>query len=400
MTHTGAPAGGILLAVGARPNFMKAAPLLEALRRAGLRVRLVHTGQHYDEEMSDVFFRDLGMPAPDVSLGVGSGSHAEQTGQIMVAFETALLEARPDLVVVVGDVNSTLACALVAAKLGIPLAHVEAGLRSFDRTMPEEVNRVAVDALADLLFTPSPDADENLAREGIPAERIHRVGNIMVDSLLAHLPRARHLEMPARLGLVRRGYGVVTLHRPSNVDEPARLRDVMEALSAIASEVPLVFPAHPRTAQHLRAAGLDRAPSARPAPRVLPALSYLEFLGLLNDAAFAITDSGGVQEETTVLGVPCLTLRDTTERPVTVTVGTNTVVGTDPAALRSHVCRILAGGGKTHRVPDLWDGRTAGRIAVAVAASSLAQPRRGPAAIAVRGRSGGGAERSDGGVPR
>jgi UDP-N-acetylglucosamine 2-epimerase (non-hydrolysing) len=367
MTHAGAPERDIVLAVGARPNFMKAAPLLEALRRAGCRVRLVHTGQHYDQEMSDVFFRDLGMPAPDVSLGVGSGTHAEQTGQIMVAFETVLLEARPDLVVVVGDVNSTLACALVAAKLGIPLAHVEAGLRSFDRTMPEEVNRVAVDALADLLFTPSPDADENLAREGVPPERIHRVGNIMVDTLLAHLPRARHLGMAARLGLGRRRYGVVTLHRPSNVDEPARLRDVVEALCAIAADVPLAFPAHPRTAQHLRAAGLDRDLAARPALCVLPALSYLEFLGLLDDAAFAITDSGGVQEETTVLGVPCLTLRNTTERPVTVTVGTNTVVGTDPAALRSHVGRILAGAGKTGGVPAQWDGRTAERIAAVLA---------------------------------
>jgi UDP-N-acetylglucosamine 2-epimerase (non-hydrolysing) len=367
MTHAGAPARDIVLAVGARPNFMKAAPLLEALRRAGCRVRLVHTGQHYDQEMSDVFFRDLGMPAPDVSLGVGSGTHAEQTGQIMVAFETVLLDARPDLVVVVGDVNSTLACALVAAKLGIPLAHVEAGLRSFDRTMPEEVNRVAVDALADLLFTPSPDADENLAQEGVPPERIHRVGNIMVDTLLAHLPRARRLGMAARLGLARRGYGVVTLHRPSNVDEPARLRDVVEALCAIAADVPLAFPAHPRTAQHLRAAGLDRDLAARPALCVLPALSYLEFLGLLDDAAFAITDSGGVQEETTVLGVPCLTLRNTTERPVTVTVGTNTVVGTDPAALRSHVGRILAGAGKTGGVPAQWDGRTAERIAAVLA---------------------------------
>ncbi len=373
MTAPGLAGRAILLAVGARPNFMKAAPLVEALNAAGAKVHLVHTGQHHDADMSDVFFRDLGLPAPDVFLGVGSGTHAVQTAQIMLRFEPVLLERRPDLVLVVGDVNSTLACSLVAAKLGISLAHVEAGLRSFDRRMPEEINRVLVDDLADLLFTPSPDADENLARAGIPADRVHRVGNIMVDTLLAHLPRARALGTARRLGLARRGYGAVTLHRPSNVDEPERLREVVEALNDIAAAIPLLFPVHPRTRQGLRAAGLEGA-AARPALRLLPPLSYLEFIDLLDGAALAITDSGGIQEETTVLGVPCLTLRENTERPITVTEGTNIVVGTDPRALQPHVEAILAGGGKTGRMPALWDGRTAQRIA-GILAGNLPAPR-------------------------
>jgi UDP-N-acetylglucosamine 2-epimerase (non-hydrolysing) len=355
----------ILHVVGARPNFMKVAPILGDLRKHAAVVQvLVHTGQHYDEKMSDVFFQDLGMPAPDVHLGVGSGSHAQQTAKVMVAIEPVLLEHRPDVVVVAGDVNSTLAVALVAAKLGIRIAHVEAGLRSRDWTMPEEVNRVLTDRLSDLLFTPSRDGDENLAREGIDPARVHFVGNVMIDSLRAALPRARESRVHAQLGVGKGAYALATLHRPSNVDEPESLARVLGALAEVAARLPVVFPIHPRTRARLSADAKlrDRADSARGLQLVDP-LGYLDFLALVADARFVLTDSGGIQEETTALGVPCLTLRENTERPVTVEVGTNTLVGTDPAQIVPQAIAIVEGRGKKGRIPELWDGRAAERIA-------------------------------------
>jgi len=351
----------VMHVVGARPNFIKVAPVIAALkRRSGVSQTLVHTGQHYDANMSEVFFRQLGLPEPDVNLGVGSGSHAAQTAQIMVRFEEAVLEQRPDLVLVYGDVNSTVAAALVCAKLLIPVGHVEAGLRSFDRTMPEEVNRVITDRIADLLFTPSIDGDENLLREGIAPERIHLVGNVMIDTLIRLLPKAeaRWSALRSRFGLQR--YGLVTLHRPSNVDCPDMLAHVMRTLDEIGRDLPLVFPMHPRTRARLEgqriAVHAERVQIAEP-------LGYLDFCALQRHATVVITDSGGVQEETTYLGVPCLTVRENTERPVTVTMGTNTLVGQDMDALREQVARVLAGEGKRGEVPPLWDGRAGERIA-------------------------------------
>ncbi len=357
----------VLHVVGARPNFMKVAPLLSALGRRGVAQRLVHTGQHFDERMSGVFFTELALPRPDVDLGVGSAPHGEQTGRVMIAFERWLLaqQERPGAVVVPGDVNSTLAACLVAAKLGIPVVHLEAGLRSFDRAMPEELNRVAVDHLAGLLLTPSPDADENLRREGIPPERIARVGNLMIDTLRAHLPAARALRVPEGLGLTPRRYAVVTLHRPSNVDEPAALARLLGALAEVARAVPVVFPVHPRTRARIAAAGLeDRAAALR----LVEPLGYLEFLSLTSAARLVLTDSGGLQEESTALGIPCLTLRENTERPVTVSEGTNEVVGTDPARIVAAALRALSGGGKRGRCPALWDGRAGERAADAIRA--------------------------------
>jgi UDP-N-acetylglucosamine 2-epimerase (non-hydrolysing) len=354
----------IVHVVGARPNFMKLAPVLRAVERAGFaRNRLVHTGQHYDFAMSDVFFVELGMPRPDLFLGVGSGTHAEQTAKVLVGFEKVLLEERPDLVVVAGDVNSTLACALAAAKLAIPSAHIEAGLRSFDRTMPEEINRIVTDRLAELLLTPSPDADEHLLREGTDPARIHRVGNVMIDSLAAHLPRARALGVPESMGLAPGGYAVLTLHRPANVDRPAVLAALLDAVAELAEHVPVVFPVHPRTRQRLAAAGLDARLGALAGVRVAEPQGYLEMLGLTAQAKLVLTDSGGLQEETTALGVPCLTLREETERPVTVAQGTNTLVGRDPRRIVAATREVLAGGGKAGRIPALWDGHAAGRIA-------------------------------------
>ncbi len=357
----------VLHVVGARPNFMKVAPLLEALRRRGMAQRLVHTGQHFDEKMSGVFFSELGLPRPDEDLGVGSGSHGEQTGRVMIAFERCLLDRapRPDLVVVPGDVNSTLAAGLVAAKLGIPVAHLEAGLRSFDRAMPEELNRVAVDHLSDLLLTPSPDADENLAREGIPASRIARVGNLMIDTLRVHLAAARARRVPEALGLAPGGYAVVTLHRPSNVDEPAVLGRLLGALAEVAAALPVVFPVHPRTRARIAAAGLEREAAAL---RLVEPLGYLEFLSLTSAARLVLTDSGGLQEESTALGIPCLTLRENTERPITVTEGTNEVVGTDPERILRAARRALDAAPPQGRVPALWDGRAGERAADAVCA--------------------------------
>jgi UDP-N-acetylglucosamine 2-epimerase (non-hydrolysing) len=349
----------LVAVAGARPNFMKIAPLLRELRaRRRFETTLVHTGQHYDRAMSESFFQDLGIPEPDLNLGVGSGSHARMTAQVLVAMEGVLEARRPDAVVVVGDVNSTLAAALAAAKLGIPVAHVEAGLRSFDRSMPEEINRLMTDVISEWLFTTEPAGDENLRREGIAPEKIHRVGNVMIDTLRANLERARGLDTLERLGLAPGAYAALTLHRPSNVDEADKLRSLFAVLEEIHRELPVVFPVHPRT----RAAFERLLGGREPALRTVEPLGYLDFLRLMADARLVLTDSGGIQEETTVLGVPCLTLRENTERPVTIAEGTNTLVGGDPATIRAEVRKILDGGGKTGRTPEGWDGRAAARI--------------------------------------
>ena len=372
----------IVAVVGARPNFIKIAPVIEAFRRAAITVHLVHTGQHYDASMKASFFRQLGLPEPDVDLEVGSSSHAVQTGQILIRFEPVLERLSPTAVVVVGDVNSTIACALVAVKKGIPVFHIEAGLRSFDRSMPEEINRVLTDRISELLFTTEDDARDNLLKEGIADERIHFVGNVMIDSLLGH---AAHAICPAKTlarhdhdDLLRdtSSYGVVTLHRPSNVDEPSVLTELMGALGRISARLPLVFPVHPRTEARLRELDVDASEKLA----LLPPVSYLEMLGLMKDATVVLTDSGGMQEETTALGVPCVTLRENTERPVTVSEGTNTVVGSDPGRIEAAVNAVLANGGKNGRRPELWDGQAAQRIA-AVVSKWLAQ-RRGVPAVA------------------
>jgi UDP-N-acetylglucosamine 2-epimerase (non-hydrolysing) len=355
----------ILAIVGARPNFMKIAPVLGALRGAGIRTPLVHTGQHYDEAMKDAFFRQLGIPEPDVDLEVGSASHAVQTAEIMIRFEPVLERLAPAAVLVVGDVNSTMACALVAVKQHIPVIHVEAGLRSRDRSMPEEINRVVTDQIAELLFTTERDARENLLREGVAEETIHFVGNVMIDSLFRNAERSTPFRKTfasfGRSALVAGGkYGVVTLHRPSNVDDPQVLNALVECLERIATRIPLVFAVHPRTTARLEAMG--RVPSSDSPLVTVPPLGYLEMVGLMKDAALVLTDSGGMQEETTALGVPCLTLRDNTERPITVTEGTNTVVGSDPNRIESEVDGILTTGGKRGKRPELWDGKASERI--------------------------------------
>jgi UDP-N-acetylglucosamine 2-epimerase (non-hydrolysing) len=353
----------ILHVVGARPNFMKIAPVMKAIARRGLGTqKLVHTGQHYDVAMSDVFFTDLGMPVPDIHLGVGSGSHAEQTAKVMVGFERVCQEERPDLVVVAGDVNSTMACAIDCAKLRIPCAHVEAGLRSFDLDMPEEVNRIITDRICDLLLTPSADGDENLRKEGTPEERIFRVGNVMIDTLREHLPRARQTGAIARLGVRPGEYAVLTLHRPSNVDDRAVLTGLLDAIETIQRDLPVVFPAHPRTLKRFAEFGVDPAARMRGLKLCEP-LGYLDFLGVTSQAKLVLTDSGGLQEESTALGIPCLTLRENTERPVTISEGTNTLVGTDPARVVAVARDALAGRGKAGRIPALWDGQASDRIA-------------------------------------
>jgi UDP-N-acetylglucosamine 2-epimerase (non-hydrolysing) len=356
----------ILLVAAARPNFMKIAPLWRALaaRPAVFAPMLVHTGQHYDRNMSDVFFEDLGLPPPQIHLGVGSGTHAEQTGGVILAFEPVCREQMPACVVVVGDVNATLAATITAKKLNLPVAHVEAGLRSGDRTMPEELNRIMTDAVADLLLTPSPDGDENLRREGVAPERIVRVGNIMIDSLVNALDRVRDRDVAARFGCAAGEYGLVTLHRPANVDDPAGLRALIAGLQALVQ--PLIFPVHPRTRKVMQDCGLGDLFAAVGPLHVCDPLGYDDFLNLTMHARFVITDSGGIQEETTYLGIPCLTMRTTTERPVTITEGTNELVTL--ATLTDRVRVILAGGWKQGRVPDLWDGRTAERIADVLAA--------------------------------
>jgi UDP-N-acetylglucosamine 2-epimerase (non-hydrolysing) len=344
---------------GARPNFPKVAPLMRALTQAGMQPSLVHTGQHYDAAMSASFFECLDIPEPVANLGVGSGTHAAQTAAVMVGVEAWLQEANADAMLVVGDVNSTVACALVAAKAGIPVGHVEAGLRSFDRTMPEEVNRVMVDALATWLFTPSPDGDENLRAEGVEPARIHCVGNIMVDSLYYALPQALSRPILAELALTRGEFGLVTLHRPALVDNAERLTEVVGTLSELSQRLPLVFPVHPRTRQMMSRCQLEFDPQRI---RLVEPLGYLDFLALEESAAVVLTDSGGVQEETSVLGVPCLTLRDNTERPVTITQGTNTLVRFDREAMVSAVHAALARGRRPADIP-LWDGHASERIA-------------------------------------
>ena len=359
----------ILVVAGARPNFVKVAPVIKTLKQMSrAEVALVHTGQHYDYNMSAAFFEELFIPAPDIFLGVGSGSHGEQTARILSAFEEVLRKDPPAAVVVVGDVNSTLACTLGAAKCGVPVAHVEAGLRSFDRTMPEEINRVLTDALADYLFTHSPDADENLRREGAPEERIFRVGNVMIDTLREYEAAARARDVAGRLGLQAGGYAVCTLHRPSNVDDPGTLRTVVQILTDLQSECPVVFPMHPRTRTRLEAFGLADVLLEQKNLQAIDPLGYLDFIGLMATAALVLTDSGGVQEETTALGIPCLTMRDCTERPVTVTLGTNAVVGTDPKRILAAARRVLKRDWPRGILPEGWDGHAAERIAAVLCA--------------------------------
>jgi len=356
---------------GARPNFMKVAPLMEAFAATdGVAARLVHTGQHYDEKMSDLFFRDLGMPEPDVNLEVGSGSHAEQTAEIMRRFEPLVMEQRPDWVVVVGDVNSTLACALVAVKLGIGVAHIEAGLRSFDRTMPEEINRLLTDAISDLLFVSEPSGMHNLRKEGYTDERLHFVGNVMIDTLLKHRARAAESDALRRFGLSSRQYAVVTLHRPSNVDAAETLGDVLAALGEFSTDMPIVFPMHPRSRRNVEQFGLTLALKNHPNLHTPEPIGYLDFLKLLSDAAVVLTDSGGIQEETTILGVPCLTLRPNTERPVTITHGTNQLVQPKRSAIIEAARRAVSEPRRRLAPPEKWDGRAAERIAHIIACAN------------------------------
>lgn len=349
----------IHLIAAARPNFMKVAPLWHALAAAAdFDPVLIHTGQHYDANMSDSIFADLRLPRPDHHLGIGSGSHAEQTGGVMIAYERVAMEDRPDWLVVVGDVNSTAACALVAAKLRIPLVHLEAGLRSRDRDMPEEINRLVTDVLADVLWTPSPDADANLLAEGVAEDRITRVGNIMLDSFELVRPAIESAKSADAYGLRKGAYGVVTLHRPSNVDDPGKLAQLVESLAAAQQRIPLIFPVHPRTAQRLAATGFDSR--LRDAGIILvEPLSYIDFMSLVLDSAAVITDSGGLQEETTYLGIPCLTLRENTERPITLTEGTNRLVA--PSTLALALGRALATAREDRRRPQFWDGNTTSR---------------------------------------
>ncbi len=355
--------GPIILVVGARPNFMKIAPLYRELEKRGVHQLLLHTGQHYDQEMSKVFFEDLGMPKPDIYLGIGSDSHANQTARIMMDFDRVCDEHKPSGVVVVGDVNSTIACALVASKRWIPVAHVEAGLRSGDWKMPEEVNRVVTDRISDLLLTPSLDGNQNLKAEGIADEKVHFVGNIMIDTLFTHLEAAKQSGVVERMGLSKGEYGLLTMHRPSNVDEPEVLRRLVGVLEETTARIPLVFPIHPRTRSRAESFGLMERLESMEGLILAPPLGYLEFQGLTSQARVVLTDSGGLQEETTALGIPCITLRENTERPITVDEGTNTIVGSDPVLIREALDAVLATGGKSGRIPALWDGKTAERIA-------------------------------------
>ena len=353
----------IINVVGARPNFMKIAPIMAACAaRPQIEALLVHTGQHYDERMSDLFFRQLGIPAPDINLGVGSASHAAQTAGIMKAFEPVVLQQAPRAVLVVGDVNSTIACGLVAVKLGVKLVHVEAGLRSFDRAMPEEINRLLTDAISDLLFCTEQSGVENLRREGIPDERVFLVGNVMIDTLLGNRRKAEASTVLEGLGLSAGGYAVLTLHRPSNVDDPAVLGRLLDALEVIQRDLPIVFPIHPRTRKNLAGSPLGRRVEGLADLRLIDPAGYLDFLKLMSSAKLVLTDSGGIQEETTILKVPCLTLRENTERPVTAEVGTNRVVGTDPRKILDAYREAVAGRGRTPQAPPLWDGHAAERI--------------------------------------
>ncbi len=357
----------LLLVAGARPNFMKVAPLLwEIERRDDVDALLVHTGQHYDEKMSQRFFAELHIPKPDVNLEVGSGSHAVQTAEVMKRFERVLLAQKPDAVLVVGDVNSTLACALTAVKLGVSVAHVEAGLRSFDRSMPEEINRILTDAISDSLFITEPSGFANLRAENIPAERIHFAGNVMIDTLIACQPAIARSQILATLGVQARRYAVLTMHRPANVDRPEVFSGLIHAIRRLQQEIPFVFPVHPRTRQAIDAQAEDL-------PNVIftEPLGYLEFMKLIGDARFVLTDSGGVQEETTYLGVPCLTMRENTERPVTMTQGTNRLVGLNPDKIIAEGLHALSGASQRHSIPELWDGQAARRILDILTGSSV-----------------------------
>ena len=350
------------LIAAARPNFMKVAPLLHALSATGwCRPVLVHTGQHYDFNMSDAFFQDLGLPEPDFHLGIGSGSHAEQTAGVMVAYEKVLIESNPDWIVVVGDVNSTIACTLAAKKLCLRVAHLEAGLRSRDWNMPEEINRMVTDSIADVLWTPSRDGDENLLAEGVAPERISFVGNIMIDSYELLRDRIEAESTRSEFNLAPHSYGVVTLHRPSNVDNRETLNTLVETLTSAAQDIPLVFALHPRTRKNLENFGLYEALAETPGIHLSEPLSYIRFMGLVREAKLVITDSGGIQEETTYLGIPCLTLRDTTERPVTITEGTNRLATTDDLA--AMIDTVIAGKWPKGKIPELWDGKAASRVA-------------------------------------
>jgi UDP-N-acetylglucosamine 2-epimerase (non-hydrolysing) len=348
----------VLCVAGARPNFMKIAPVMAALAETGIAAQLLHTGQHYDAAMSDSFFADLGIPRPDHHLEVGSGSHAVQTAEVMKRFEPVLEAVQPQAVLVVGDVNSTIACALVAAKRGVRVIHVEAGLRSYDRGMPEEINRVLTDQISDLLFITEKSALANLVREGIDPARVEFVGNVMIDTLHRNLERA--VAASHTLGTKLPQYAVLTLHRPSNVDDPATLVGLLDVIGEINRSLPVVMPLHPRTRGNIEKFGFTARLDGL---HILPPLGYLEMLGLMRDAKLVLTDSGGIQEETTALGVPCLTLRENTERPITIAEGTNTLVGPDPAAIRAAFNDVMTHGGKAGRIPEYWDGRAAMRIA-------------------------------------
>lgn len=353
----------VLNVVGARPNFMKVAPLHRAMLASGvIESRIVHTGQHYDERMSDIFFRQLEMPKPHVYLGVGSGSHAQQTARVMTAFEEVLLDEKPDLVLVVGDVNSTLACALVAVKLHIPVAHVEAGLRSGDRTMPEEINRIVTDSIADLLFVTEQSGLDNLEKEGVPSEKVHFVGNVMIDSLVHFREKAAETTVLADLDLEDKPYVLMTMHRPATVDHQEGLELVLETIERMAADIHVVFPIHPRTRSRFEEFGLKDRLDAITNLTLTDPIGYLEFLRLMEQATVVVTDSGGIQEETTYLRVPCITLRDTTERPVTIDLGTNRLMELDPPAIQSEVAMLAREGCPSSTVPPLWDGHASERI--------------------------------------
>ncbi len=370
-----------LIVAGARPNFMKIAPLIKEIEHYNVNKRenhlsilpfLVHTGQHYDDKMSRIFFEDLGLPKPDIYLGVGSASHAVQTARIMIKFEKVCLETKPDLVIVAGDVNSTSACSLVAVKLGIKVAHIEAGLRSFDRSMPEEINRIITDSVSDYLFTTCKDANENLRREGISEDKIFFAGNMMVDTLLSHKDKANESKILEKLRLTKnnhvKDYGVLTLHRPSNVDDKEMFKGILKNLKEISEFIPIIFPAHLRTQKQIKAFSFQEyfddsfSPGYSRGIRLIDPLGYLDFLKLMSNAKMVFSDSGGIQEETTILGIPCLTIRENTERPVTITEGTNTLVSTNSDKIITYAMQILNSGGKVGRIPKLWDGGTAKRV--------------------------------------
>jgi len=352
----------IILVVGARPNFMKMAPLYDEMKKRNLPVILLHTGQHYDENMSKVFFEDLGMPKPDIYLGVGSASHAKQTAKIMIDFEEVCEKELPAMVVVAGDVNSTIACALVAKKLSIPVGHVEAGLRSFDMEMPEEINRILTDRISNLLFTPSRDANQNLTKEGMDSKSIKLVGNIMIDSLLNNIEKSEVSTIHQRLKIKKGNYALITLHRPSNVDYEDSLTRIVEALEFIGENISIIFPVHPRTTNMINEFGLESRINQIPNLILTKPTGYLDFLALIKYSNVVLTDSGGLQEETTALGIPCITLRENTERPITVEEGTNTIVGNKTENILKEWKNVVANGGKSGRIPELWDGKTAIRI--------------------------------------